>query len=155
MIFSKIKKGLITIFNQKNMAKNILQQDLVTELGLENLPADKKDALMVQAAEVLNTQISLRLREELVDKDLEEFDRLWQDGSEEDIKKFIADKVPKLDNIVAEEVADFKKSIIETANWAKDEVMKEDEQKEEQNNNPLDLNYRKLPLRAVLIYSLL
>jgi|GEM_PF-5459476 len=131
MIFSKIKKGLITIFNQKNMAKNILQQDLVTELGLENLPADKKDALMVQAAEVLNTQISLRLREELVDKDLEEFDRLWQDGSEEDIKKFIADKVPKLDNIVAEEVADFKKSIIETANWAKDEVMKEDEQKEE------------------------
>ncbi|MBU1178119.1 hypothetical protein KJ903_02775 [Patescibacteria group bacterium] len=113
------------------MAKNILQQDLVTELGLENLPADKKDALMVQAAEVLNTQISLRLREELVDKDLEEFDRLWQDGSEEDIKKFIADKVPKLDNIVAEEVADFKKSIIETANWAKDEVMKEDEQKEE------------------------
>ena len=110
------------------MAKKILQQDLVTELGLENLPADKKDALLAKAAEVLNTQISLRLREELADNDLDEFDKIWEDGSEEDIKEFIDQKVPQLDKIVKEEVTEFKKSLVETANWAKNEVMKGEEQ---------------------------
>lgn len=126
--FSKFKDGLVNIFNNRNMAKKILQKDLVAELGLEDLPADKKDALLARAAEVLNTQISLRLREELAEEDLKEFDKLWDDGSEEDIRKFIDQKVPQLDNIVAEEVAEFKKSIIETANWAKDEVLKESAQ---------------------------
>ena len=107
------------------MAKKILQQDLVAELGLESLPADKKDALLARAAEVLNTQVSLRLREELQDNDLDEFDRLWREGEEEDIRSFITAKVPQLDKIVAEEITEFKKSIIETANWAKDEVLQE------------------------------
>lgn len=90
---------------------NILSQNLLKELGLENLPEDKKTSLLLDMGRIIQQNVILRALEELKEEDKDEFDRLLAEkvNDQEAVLKFLQSKISNFDAIIEEEVGKFKK----------------------------------------------
>ena len=93
------------------MISDLLNLDLVKELGLENLPKEKREALTNQMASALESRVSIAVLSRISDKEKEELNSLLDD--DKDVTAFLREKVPNFDLLVAETVAGFKQEMLE------------------------------------------
>jgi len=93
-----------------------LKADLFEELGLNNLEQGEKEAFLASFGEVIQKRITLRLLQELGDSQKDKLEALLA-GSANDggvaLGNFLKAEVPNLEAIVGEEVAKYKKTIID------------------------------------------
>ena len=92
---------------------DLLQIDLIKHLGLDNLPAEKKEEVILKMGGVIQQNILLRILRELDDKDKDEFDKILGENNDEKTLEFIKSKLPNFDDLAKEEVAKFKEDVIE------------------------------------------
>jgi len=85
--------------------------DLTEELGLDNLPDEKKQQLTEQMTETVSARISNAFANRLTDTQREELDQILEDDG--DVLEFIRDNVPNAEMIVTEVIANFKKEAVE------------------------------------------
>lgn len=93
------------------MIAELLNIDLVKELGLDSLPSEKKELLVNQMSEVVESRINLEVLSILTEEEKVELDKVLD--SDGDMVEFLRNKIPNFDLMVAETVASFKKEILE------------------------------------------
>ena len=93
------------------MIDELLNVDLVKELGLDSLPEERKAALIDQMTEVLESRISLEVLSILTEEEKKELDQVLDSGG--DMIEFLRSKIPNFDLMVAETIANFKKEMLE------------------------------------------
>lgn len=85
-----------------------IQKTLIDELGLSDLPADKKDQLMMKMTEAVLKRIFLETMEKLNDKDQEEYAKMIEEEVDpEKLDEFLQGKISGYEEIVKHIVADF------------------------------------------------
>lgn len=93
------------------MLTDLLNINLVKELGLDSLPPEKKKDLIDQMLEVVDSRINLAVLAELSEGQKKELDQVLD--SDGDMVAFLRAKLPNFDLLVAETIAGFKKEILE------------------------------------------
>jgi len=93
--------------------KNILEKDIIPELGLEHLSKDKQIALLDEMSKVVQKRITLRVLEEMPEEEKDEFERFLDNSSEpEQISDFLQKVIPNFFEIVQEEIVKLKSEMI-------------------------------------------
>ncbi|OIO29483.1 hypothetical protein COX93_02300 [Candidatus Nomurabacteria bacterium CG_4_10_14_0_2_um_filter_30_12] len=93
------------------MIAELLNINLVEELGLNSLPPEKKEALINQMSEVVENRINLEVLSILTEEEKKELDKVL--NSDGDMVQFLKNKIPNFEFLVAEVIANFKKEILE------------------------------------------
>jgi len=89
---------------------NSLGIDLEKELGLDELPLETQSKVYQKAGESIITGVMARIIPTLEEDKKDELDKiLSRDDSDEHIEKFMTENVPNFQEILTEEVNDFKK----------------------------------------------
>jgi len=98
------------------MPKSI-KDNLISQLGLDDLPQEKKIELMMKWGDIVQKDIIMRVLRELSEEDKAEMDKLLAAQGEnfEEIYKFLEGKMLNLDDIVKEEIEKFREEIKESA----------------------------------------
>jgi len=88
---------------------NKIQQDLITELGLDSISQEKKQALAGKMAEVLLKKIFFELTSKLSDQDRTVYEEMVEKKeSLKEMGKFFKDKISNYDELVEKIISDFK-----------------------------------------------
>jgi hypothetical protein len=87
----------------------ILQQSLIEELGLQNLPKEKQEEILVKMTEVLLKKIYLETFEKLAEPDREELAKMLdgEDAEPEKVESYLRTKIEDYDGFVKKIVEDF------------------------------------------------
>lgn len=93
---------------------NPLNIDLEKELGLDNLPLEQQRDILANIGETIFGGVIARVIEVLDDSGKDELSAILEkedneEDNEEELLKFLEEKVPNFQDLVNEEVADFKK----------------------------------------------
>lgn len=88
-------------------------KSLVTELGLDNLPEDKKNDLLVSMTDALQTRISSRVMIMLTEKQKNELEEIMKTGSEQKANDYLVQNIPNFADIIADEYEIFRKESLE------------------------------------------
>ena len=96
----------------KNTASESLDQ-LVRELGIDTLPEDKRNDLLIKMTEVLLKRIFLETMEKLGEQGRDEYEEIMQKNPQpEELEAFFAEKIKDYEDMVKGIVADFKKEML-------------------------------------------
>lgn len=97
------------------MAQNsdLLRKNIIIELGLQELPEERKLNLLSKMSELIQKRVLLRVIRSLSVVEKQEFDELLGKENDQEIYQFLIAKVPNIDEITDEEVIKFKEEIIE------------------------------------------
>jgi len=93
-------------------SKDFLQKNLIDELGLRDLPENKKQELIMRIGDLIQQNIVLRILGELNEADKEEFDKVLAAKSPQKTLAFLQAKLPNFEEIIKEEISKFKESAI-------------------------------------------
>src|SRR4030042_5886669 len=96
----------------------ILQQTMIEELGLAELPKEKQEELLVKIGEVVMKRIYLDTMERLEKEDQEKLIDLMEKNPE-GVEDFLKEKIPDYEEFVKKIVEDFKKELKEDMGLAK------------------------------------
>ncbi len=93
--------------------KEIINKDLMEELGISSLPEEEKNKVMERIGKLIYQSVIIRVLEKLDENDVDEFEKIVhsvQDSNEgaENILKFLRSKIVDFDEIVTEEISTFK-----------------------------------------------
>ena len=100
------------------MNPQILEKDIIELLGLDNLPEDKKAALLAKMAETVLNRISLRILDQLSDADQKRFNALLkQKTADAEIDQFLKSKIKNLDEMRMAEILRFKQELSADAEY--------------------------------------
>lgn len=95
-----------------NLTQAKIQEELLKELGLENLPQEKQEELLIKMTEVLLKRIFARTTEKLSDADLEIYEKMANEKVEpEKMSEFLKEKIANYDEMVQKIIADFKEAM--------------------------------------------
>jgi len=98
------------------MDPQIIEKDIISLLGLENLPEEEKTVLLAKMTEIVTSRITLRVLDILEEADKKKFDVLIKkNASPEEVNKFLTSKLKNLDAIQTAEILKFKQEITEDA----------------------------------------
>ena len=91
-----------------------LQANLIKELGIEDLPLEQKEKILLDVTTIINQNISLRLLEELPEERAKELETLMTDFADdpEKLEIFFRQEVPNFDELVQEEIAKYKQQLM-------------------------------------------
>lgn len=92
--------------------QDFLQKNLIEELGLQDLPEDKKEELILKIGGLIQQNILLRILNELAEKDKDEFDKVLAEENDEKTLTFLQSKISNFDELVKEEIAKFKEEAV-------------------------------------------
>lgn len=93
----------------------ILQQSIVEELGLQNLPKEKQEEILVKMTEVLLKKIYFETFEKLGEKDREELGKILDGETEpEKAEQYLRAKIEDYDGFVKKIVEEFKEDMKKT-----------------------------------------
>ena len=95
-----------------NQLQDSLQKDLITELGLQALPDDKKEEMVLRIGELIQQNVVLRIVSEMPESDKDEFEKVLGEDSGEKTMEFLQAKFPNLNQVVEEEITKFKQEAI-------------------------------------------
>jgi hypothetical protein len=95
-----------------NQLQDFLQKDLIAELGLQALPDDKKEEMVLRIGELIQQNIVLRIISELPEGDKEEFEKVLDENNGEKTLEFLQTKFPNLNQVVEDEITKFKQEAI-------------------------------------------
>lgn len=87
-----------------------LEENIISKLGLDDLPSDKKADLLMRMADIVQKRIALRVLRLLPEPALDEYLKI-ADNDEIGAHTFLAKAVPSYPAILEEEIANFKKEI--------------------------------------------
>jgi len=91
------------------MENNNIQQGLMEELGLSDLPQDKKDELMIKMTETVLKQIFTAVMKKLDEEGRDKYTQMIESqSSPEKIDKFLHEKIADYDQLLEKILADFK-----------------------------------------------
>lgn len=89
-----------------------IQEDIIHELGLENLPKDKQQELIGKMTETLFARIYTETLEKLSDADKEVYGKMiGEKASPEEFDKFLTEKIPDYEQMIQKTIADFKEEM--------------------------------------------
>jgi len=89
-----------------------IQEDIIKELGLENLPEDKQKELIEKMTETLFSRIYTETLERLSDVDKESyFGMIEKKASPEDFDIFLMEKIPDYEQMVQRTITSFKEEM--------------------------------------------
>lgn len=94
--------------------QNQTQKTILDELGLSDLPEEKKEALMVKMTEVVLKRIFVETMDKLDEASQEEYSKLLEENAEpEKVEEFLKEKIPNyeemLKKVTDEFISDMKK----------------------------------------------
>jgi|SRR3989338_3874778 len=92
-----------------------LKMDLLDELGLKTLSPEERVSFLETFGSVLQQRLTLRVMEELSDPQKDKLDALLSSQPENDVAlgQFLATEIPNFQSIAAEEVANYKKELVD------------------------------------------
>ena len=89
-----------------------IQENLMTELGLESLPMEKKQEVVIRLTEVVLEKIFLETLKKLKTDDQKNYRQMVKDRkSAEEIDGFAAEKIPNYEQMIMELIANFKEEM--------------------------------------------
>lgn len=88
-----------------------LQQNILQELGLQDLPEATQIKLLTQMTESVLKRIAVKVLEQLSDQDRQEFEKLQATGEAEKVNEFLTVKIPNYEEMLQEIVAEFKEEM--------------------------------------------
>lgn len=102
----------------KDTIENILSTDLFKELGLEDVDPEIKQSILDDAAYVTTRGTWIRIMESLSEEKQTELSEILKNDPEntELITKFIKTEVPNYEELVKEEIANYKSILLAKAN---------------------------------------
>ncbi|MDO8507207.1 MAG: DUF5663 domain-containing protein [bacterium] len=86
--------------------------NLITDLGLDGLPEDEKNEMIVKLSESLQNRITLRLTDTLSDEQKKEMDKLITQGDDDKVGEYLVKSVPGIDFIMKDEYEKFRDEIL-------------------------------------------
>lgn len=92
--------------------QSILQQNIITVLGIQNLPDERKLALIDKMAQLVEKRLLLRILDGMSESDAAEFAKVAE-GSNDEKAAFLAVKFPNFSDILQEEIVAVKKDVLE------------------------------------------
>ncbi len=87
-----------------------LQENIITKLGLDNLPTEEKADLLMRMADIIQKRIALRVMPLLPEPALDEYLKI-ADNDEIGGHTYLSKAVPRYSAIVEEEIVNFKNEI--------------------------------------------
>lgn len=92
---------------------NQVQKTLLDELGLSDLPRDKKEQLVIKMTEVILKRIFLETMERLDDEGRNEYEKLVKGNAAPDqVEEFLKSRISNYDEVIQKVVDDFKKEMV-------------------------------------------
>lgn len=88
----------------------ILQENIITKLGLGRLSVNKQADLVLRMAKIIQERIALRVMKLLPEAALDEYLKL-ADNDEIGANKFLSQKLPDYASIIEDEIVKFKQEI--------------------------------------------
>lgn len=103
--------------------EKIAKVDLIKELGIDKLPEEKREQVLMQMGEIIQQRTLLRLAEEMTDEQKDEFNKALDENKEnpEKVTEYLQTNFPELDKIVMEEIGKYKQEIMDLAKGARGE----------------------------------
>jgi len=96
-----------------------IQQNIIKELGLEELSKEDQDEIVTSMSESVLKRIAVNVLEKLSDADRGEFEKLQETASPEQIDDFLKSKIENYEQIVNDTVIEFKNEMKESINKLK------------------------------------
>lgn len=90
---------------------NLIQQDVLKELGINQLPAERQEEVLAAMTEAVIKRIILRLVGELSEEKRGQLEEIADAGDSAKISEFLAANIPDHETLVKEEVVSFKKDM--------------------------------------------
>ncbi|MEA3292895.1 MAG: DUF5663 domain-containing protein [Patescibacteria group bacterium] len=106
------------------MNKKIIQENIIEEFGLNDLPEEKQTELLTMMTESLLKRITIKVLEQLSKKDKKEFDSVRETSDPDEINKFLKSKIDNYDEMVEETVKEFKEEMKTTIERLKKDLAK-------------------------------
>ncbi|MBI2484498.1 hypothetical protein HYV71_04955 [Candidatus Uhrbacteria bacterium] len=91
--------------------KNLLQQNIITLLGLQDLPSDRQITLVERIVELVEKRVTLRLMDELDEEQLKKASAIFSTGTDEEKTAFLQ-SIPNLQQMLEEEVLKIKQELL-------------------------------------------
>lgn len=95
---------------------NLLEENILSLLGLESLPEEEKKAILLKMADVLRKRVMVRVIEQLDEKDEEKLATIGDQP--EEVIKYLAERIPDFDKIMEEETIKLKEEMSNVAEQA-------------------------------------
>lgn len=88
-----------------------LNNDLLVELGLGDLPADEKNKMLKHIYETLEMRVGVRLANQMTDQQLDEFEAFINKDDQDGALRWLETNFPNYKDVVAEELDSLKNEI--------------------------------------------
>lgn len=113
-----------------------IDNELLQELGLGDLPMEEKDLLLSQIAEQLELRVGTRLAENMSEEQKEEFDTNYiQQGDEQGAMEWLEKNFPGYPDVVEEELGKLKEELKQQSGTIRD-IIKQQQQSPEAADQP-------------------
>lgn len=91
-----------------------IQQTLMEELGLTDLPEDKQNKLLIKMTEVVLKRIFVETMEKLTEREQADYEKMIDENvSPEEVEKFLKEKISNYGEMVKKIIDDFKNEMKE------------------------------------------
>jgi hypothetical protein len=87
-----------------------LADNIITQLGLESLPEDRRIAMIGQITTLVEKRVMLLLMENIGEQDVTEANRIAD--KPEELLAFMAGKVPDIESVIAQETEKIKNELM-------------------------------------------
>ncbi|MDD5291217.1 MAG: DUF5663 domain-containing protein [Patescibacteria group bacterium] len=91
-----------------------LKENIIEDLGLNQLPEDKREEVLLAMTEALLKRILIVALEKIPESKKGEFDEIFKSKDSEKINEFLSDNIPGYEKMVKNEIENFKKEMKET-----------------------------------------
>ncbi|MEK7452947.1 MAG: hypothetical protein AAB614_01810 [Patescibacteria group bacterium] len=95
----------------------VLQQNIIKELGIDNLPEKEKEEMLLRIGKIIFQDVMFRVVEILSEKDQDEMSKLFDETAGDDegdkVLDFLRSKIDNFDDIVGEEIVKFKEESVD------------------------------------------
>jgi len=95
------------------MAPNNLPSTFLDELGLGDLPDERKAQLIVQMTQTLLKKITVEVLSKLSKEELDEFEKVKKSNDVEQVNQFLRGKIENYDQLLLDIIAEFKNDLKE------------------------------------------
>lgn len=92
-----------------------LDENLLRELGLGNLPAEEKNKMLGHIYETLEMRVGMKLAEQMTNEQLDEFESFIDSNDEAGALKWLEANFPDYKQVVADELEKLKTEIKQAA----------------------------------------
>jgi len=92
--------------------QEFLQKNLIAELGLNELPPEKQEEMLLRIGELVQQNMILRVLHEMNESDKIEFEQIMAQADDEKILQLLESKFSNFNDLIAEEIAKFKEAAL-------------------------------------------